>query len=122
MYLTISKFKQVLRSRKGLDYNTGLKTITTGSMVIKMIQAYFTLSILPLEYQNVYGNIFKAKGSHGVLEIPGLMIQLGFQPVVTCFYKHFYITEHLSKSRLSSFFCSDIIKREGTTLAFQPSS
>ena len=23
MYLTISKFKQVLRSRKGLDYNTG---------------------------------------------------------------------------------------------------
>ena len=22
MYLTISKFKQVLRSRKGLDYNT----------------------------------------------------------------------------------------------------
>ena len=24
MYLTISKFKQVLRSRKGLDYNTGL--------------------------------------------------------------------------------------------------
>ena len=24
MYLTISKFKQVLRSRKGLDYNTAL--------------------------------------------------------------------------------------------------
>ena len=24
MYLTISKFKQVLRSRKGLDYNTDL--------------------------------------------------------------------------------------------------
>ena len=23
MYLTISKFKQVLRSRKGLNYNTG---------------------------------------------------------------------------------------------------
>ena len=23
MYLTISKFKQLLRSRKGLDYNTG---------------------------------------------------------------------------------------------------
>ena len=23
MHLTISKFKQVLRSRKGLDYNTG---------------------------------------------------------------------------------------------------
>ena len=26
MYLTISKLKQVLRSRKGLDYNTGLYT------------------------------------------------------------------------------------------------
>ena len=25
MYLTISKFKQVLRSRKGLDYNTDVK-------------------------------------------------------------------------------------------------
>ena len=24
MYLTISQFKQVLRSRKGLDYNTGM--------------------------------------------------------------------------------------------------
>ena len=27
MYLTISKFKQVLRSRKGVDYNTGIVTI-----------------------------------------------------------------------------------------------
>ena len=26
MYLTISKFKQVLRSRKGLDYNTAQYT------------------------------------------------------------------------------------------------
>ena len=26
-YLTISKFKQVLRSRKGLDYNTGTQSI-----------------------------------------------------------------------------------------------
>ena len=25
MYLTISKFKQVLKSRKGLDYNTGVR-------------------------------------------------------------------------------------------------
>ena len=25
MYLTISKFKQVLRSQKGLDYNTDLR-------------------------------------------------------------------------------------------------
>ena len=28
MYLTISKFKQVLRSRKGLDYNTNLEPHT----------------------------------------------------------------------------------------------
>ena len=27
IYLTISKFKQVLRSRKGLDYNTGLFSV-----------------------------------------------------------------------------------------------
>ena len=28
MHLTISKFKQLLRSRKGLDYNTGLEQQT----------------------------------------------------------------------------------------------
>ena len=28
MYMTISKFKQVLRSRKGLDYNTGMDILT----------------------------------------------------------------------------------------------
>ena len=30
MYLTISKFKQVLRSRKGLDYNTGAQCTGLG--------------------------------------------------------------------------------------------
>ena len=29
MYLTISKFKQALRSRKGLDYNTAHKCLVT---------------------------------------------------------------------------------------------
>ena len=32
MYLTISKFKQALRSRKGLDYNTGLLEILIPQM------------------------------------------------------------------------------------------
>ena len=32
MYLTISKFKQVLRSRKGLDYNTAHSTIVPTRM------------------------------------------------------------------------------------------
>ena len=37
MYLTISKFKQVLRSRKGLDYNTAVHTgqILTNQINVK---------------------------------------------------------------------------------------
>ena len=34
MYMTISKFKQVLRSRKGLDYNTG-KCVNTYHTLMK---------------------------------------------------------------------------------------
>ena len=38
MYLTISKFKQVLRSQKGLDYNTGLKSGgTMGKLTGKLV-------------------------------------------------------------------------------------
>ena len=38
MYLTISKFKQVLRSRKGLDYNTDSNiTIITISYEVETV-------------------------------------------------------------------------------------
>ena len=36
MYLTISKFKQVLRSRKGLDYNTA--TLDVKLMLVYKLQ------------------------------------------------------------------------------------
>ena len=33
MYLIISKFKQVLRSRKGLDYNTGANILAVATLI-----------------------------------------------------------------------------------------
>ena len=46
MYLTISKFKQVLRSRKGLYYNTGLKHCIHGAFSegFKITHFYFLVA------------------------------------------------------------------------------
>ena len=40
MYLTISKFKQLLRSRKGLDYNTGRRSTYTDWDTMKDMAQY----------------------------------------------------------------------------------
>ena len=51
MYLTISKFKQVLRSRKGLDYNT-VKRINFVAL-LKSTDYNLAISITLLSLSNV---------------------------------------------------------------------
>ena len=48
MYLTISKFKQVLRSQKDLDYNTGLYNMVKGNSMVTHVTflRYWAHSIL----------------------------------------------------------------------------
>ena len=62
MYLTISKFKQVLRSPKGLDYNTEL------GLKYGYIYIHFTKSVYQLEVPYMYMHVHDMIGLLVLLE------------------------------------------------------
>ena len=56
MYLTISKFKQVLRSRKGLDYNTVSRSKVCGSPMLVSLRFWEGPAVRNLTVRSVYSD------------------------------------------------------------------
>ena len=78
MYLTISTFKQVLRSRKGLDYNTAVHTWRFGGVFTIMARNMF-----PPVISWTFSEVWLCCNNFNVLEPSFCSVTLGFT-IVNC--------------------------------------
>ena len=85
MYQTISKFKQVLRSRKGLDYKTEMNTVTENSWPIYAA----TMIILFM---------FKVKYADSSIM---MLVRLDLNPIVSLFQHKCEVSETVSTTTLT---------------------